>query len=152
MQIDASPSFESGSTYFRALSFRYVIASSAPKARNARAQPQAMELSLAMPTIRPLRPSRSLAFTVGSGMSDLRWLCATDNRDRVARDHQFLVCRNDEDRKTAGPCGNDRGAFFVCAFVDLGAEPPQPLDDERSDFGRVLADARREHERVDAVD
>src|SRR5215471_10700858 len=42
------------------------MATSAPNARNALAQPQAIDLSLAMPTIRPFLPSRSLALTVGS--------------------------------------------------------------------------------------
>src|SRR5258708_3766656 len=65
MTIGASTSRASGSTYFLALSFTYVTATSAPKARNALAQPHAIEFSLAMPTTRPRLPSSSLAFTVG---------------------------------------------------------------------------------------
>jgi hypothetical protein len=54
-------------------------------ARNALAQPQAIEFSLAIPTIRPLLPSRSLAFTAGSIatpflFSDWR-LCVQDWRN-----------------------------------------------------------------------
>src|SRR5262245_2197767 len=41
------------------------MATSAPNARNALAQPQAIEFSLAMPTTRPFLPSRSFAFTGG---------------------------------------------------------------------------------------
>src|SRR5258708_28003654 len=66
MTIGASTSRASGSTYFLALSFTYVTATSAPNARNALAHPQAIEFSLAMPTTRPFLPSRSLAFTTGS--------------------------------------------------------------------------------------
>ena len=61
-----SSSRASGSTCFFALSFRYVTATSAPKARKALAQPHAIEFSLAMPTMRPFFPSSSFAFTAGN--------------------------------------------------------------------------------------
>ena len=76
MTIGASRRAARGSTYFFALSFRNVTASSAPKARKALAHPQAMDWSLAIPTINPLLPSRSLAFTAGIiGGPFLKYLC-----------------------------------------------------------------------------
>src|SRR5260370_28708825 len=65
MKIAASSSRASGSTYFLALSLRYVTANSAPSARKALAQPQAIDCSLAMPTTRPRLPSRTLTFATG---------------------------------------------------------------------------------------
>ncbi len=49
----------SDSTCGRALSLNQVTASSAPASRKARAQPQAMLLSLAMPTTSPFLPCRA---------------------------------------------------------------------------------------------
>src|SRR5262249_23980746 len=65
IKIGASSSRASGSTYFFALSLRYVTASSAPSPRNALAQPQAIDWSLAMPTMRPFLPSSSFALKPG---------------------------------------------------------------------------------------
>src|SRR5215469_6894631 len=53
--IETSSSWASGSTNLNAFSFKYVIAKSAPSARKDLAQPHAIDLSLAIPTIKPLR-------------------------------------------------------------------------------------------------
>ena len=111
MTIPASSSLASGSTNFLALSLRYVTASSAPNARNALAQPQAIECSLAMPTTSPLLPSRSLAFTAGTGVLVTRsmelfpcrssWARASRGRRHTRslrndfRHDEFSLCRRD---------------------------------------------------------
>src|SRR5215475_9621413 len=75
IRIGASSSRASGSTYFLALSLRYVTASSAPNARKALAHPHAIDCSLAMPTTRPRLPSSSLAFTTGLMKHPLARVC-----------------------------------------------------------------------------
>src|SRR5271157_2085426 len=106
MKIGVSSSRASGSTYFLVFSLRYVIATSAPSARNAAAQPQAIDCSFAMPTTSPLWPSCSLAVYdgyFGIIVLPFGWRSGsrTDERQRVARDHQFLIGRQHIDRDSA---------------------------------------------------
>ena len=74
------------------------MASSAPSARNALAQPQAIDWSLAMPTMRPRLPSSSGGFSDGNhvqpplivGGSRL----SASSAKCVTGDHEFLVGRH----------------------------------------------------------
>src|SRR4249920_868252 len=105
MKIGVSSSRASGS-YFLVFSLRYVIATSAPSARNAAAQPQAIECSFAMPTTSPLWPSCSLAVYdgyFGIIVLPFGWRSGSrlDNGKRVARDHQLLIGRQHIDRDSA---------------------------------------------------
>src|SRR5215471_7889101 len=90
IRIGAASSRASGPTYFFALSLRYVTASSAPSARNALAQPQAIDCSLAIPTMRPRFPSNSLAFTAGIMGESFTVDAQPRPAVRQARDHEDL--------------------------------------------------------------
>src|SRR5215469_4564959 len=123
------------------------MASSARKARKARAQPQAMECSLAMPTIRPFLPSSSLAFTTGSMANPLRW----QYRCRVFGDHPFLVGRHDPGRDARRRAADHAGPLGVGGLVDLDAEPSAALDHFGACRRVVLADAAGEDHAIEAA-
>src|SRR5262249_35887351 len=107
MAISAESPCASGSTRVLACSLRHVTASSAPRARHARAQPKAMLCSLEMPTTRPLRPvsrisGRMSSRTPGRGQLELDRLGEDDaNRvtdGHVVEDGRLIVDWDDGDR------------------------------------------------------
>src|SRR5690606_28623331 len=64
---------------------------------------------------------------------------------------QFLVGRDGVDRDPAAIRGYARAAGAIGGMIERDAEPGRPLAHARADLGRALADARREHEAIEAA-
>src|SRR5215831_3283744 len=67
----------------------------------------------------------------------------------MARDHEFLIGRNDVETDTTISCGDRRGGCRVGLRIERAPKPGERLYDTRSEGRRVLADSRREHEGVE---
>src|SRR6516165_7863504 len=69
----------------------------------------------------------------------------------MLRDHALLVCGNDIDTDAAGLRADPRLSGVIGALVEDHPQPGAARADARPYFGRVLADACREHEAVEAA-
>ncbi|ABA53469.1 hypothetical protein BURPS1710b_A1059 [Burkholderia pseudomallei 1710b] len=74
------------------------------------------------------------------------------HRRRIPRDHLLLVGRHDEHRDAAPVAADGLRIARVRVRIELDAEPAQPLAYRRARLRLMLADARREHERVEAAE
>ena len=86
----------------------------------------------------------------GFSLSGVVGLRAQDTQS-VAGDHQFLVGGDDVATDPRSFSRDPSGALGIRLRVKLKAEPGQALRHGIADGRRVFADARREHEGVDAL-
>src|SRR4051794_41963599 len=106
------------------------MAISAPARRMAWAQPQAIECSLATPTISAFFPvrtggSRSRCCLMSAMLSSSGTQCGK----RVPCDHQVLVGRHDMDRNAAVRRGDAAGTRSIGLGIELDAQPGTGLAD-----------------------
>jgi hypothetical protein len=90
----------------------------APKARKARAQPQAIDWSLAMPTISPFLPSSSLALTVGISLALPAFGSSRDSFGRLLQHRESLTAI----LRLGGPCD------FLTIHLQLTFAPGRDAD------------------------
>src|SRR5262245_52911126 len=76
--------------------------------------------------------------------------CA-DARQRVARNHQFLVRRDDPYRYGTVGGADSRPPAEIGGRIEASAQPSPIFADARPDGSSVLADTGREHEDVEAA-
>ena len=78
--------------------------------------------------------------------------CKTQNAADHARDHPFLVRRNDAHGDPAGFCGNYSLIRQVRLFFELDDEKSQSVADPGADYGRVFSDAASKHQCIYAAE
>src|SRR5579871_1183519 len=128
------------------------MASSAPNLRKARAQPNAIECSLAMPSTRAFWPSSGgegmAAMCVSSSKRLADISSARNQHQRVLGNHQLLVRRNDQDGNGAAWATDAQAISVVFGPIQLDAEPVKFLADLGADKGRVFPDPGGENEGI----
>src|SRR5215467_11045129 len=72
-----------------------------------------------------------------------------EQRQGMARDHEFLIGRNDVETDATISCGDRRGGCRIGLRIELAPKPGERLHDACSEGRRVLADSRGEHEGVE---
>src|ERR1044071_8496396 len=80
-----------------------------------------------------------------------KFLSQPEQRPRVPGYHHLLVGRDDPRRDLALLPGDSRAVGLVRALVEFDAQPARRLADAPANLGRVLADARREDQAVQAA-
>src|SRR5208282_5657719 len=74
--------------------------------------------------------------------------CKTQNAADRFSYHPLLVRVNDADGDPAGRRGNHPRVRHVSFFFEFDSKESQPIADPGPDYGRILADAASEHQRV----
>src|SRR5215469_1443723 len=72
-----------------------------------------------------------------------------EQRQGMARDHEFLIGRNDVETDATISCGDRRGGCRIGLGIERAPKPGERLHDACSEGRRVLADSRSEHEGVE---
>src|SRR3954453_422174 len=125
------------------------MAISAPARRMACAQPQAIEWSFATATTSAFLPASTGGSRPSCGLgSGMRLSSAVRRRNRVPRNDQVLVGRDDMSRDTAAPRGEAARVGGIGDRVEFDAQPRAGFADHGPYRRRVLADAGSEDQAV----
>ena len=118
------------------------------------AHPQAMERSLAIPTMRPFLPSSSGAFATGMVMPISAILAGggRQQRQRMPGNHQFFIGRQHAEHHATTFRRNDSLPRCIRRGFQPGAEPGELFGDTRAHRRRPLADPCGKDEGVETAE